>query len=280
MSFMAVGSEFWLRVAPAQRRFDTDSGRIIIQRFVRVRNRYSINPSPADRARALTITYEHWRKKSPPRYIAASFKAGSPIFHCPGLVFAASQLVQAGTFERVRNQVHFVKLHTMVFETKESAYKLDDKLKRLAEKVPGTEYAGYLGKGKRLVRICVRERQQVAVLKRQFPRAKPFHPPRWQVSKPLIVKLTSAEVRALLWLRVSTAAIEPIPSGVARTLGRLSKSGELVAKLRRRRLGSQYRLTALGIKARGKMLSLGLSTDILPQVKAAKILVLSKPFVS
>jgi hypothetical protein len=278
MSLMAVGSQFWWRVAPEQKHVDADRGQVVVQRIVRVRSRYSINPTSADKARALEITFERWAKKAPPRYIAISFRADSPVFYCPGLVFAANQLVQAGKFERAGNRLRFVKQQAMVFETKQGAYRLEEQLKRLAKEIPGTEYAGYLGKGRRQVRIYLRKRGLMASCKVRFPKAKSFHPPRWQVLKPLVVKLTSAHVKALLWLRVSTPEIEPAPMGVARTLSRLAKSAALVTRKGKKSVGSQYRLTPLGIKVRSRILSLGLCTEILPLVKAARTVVLSKPF--
>jgi hypothetical protein len=279
MSLMAVGSQFWWRVAPEQKHVDADRGQIVVQRIVRVRSRYSINPTSADKARALEITFERWEKKAPPRYIAISFRAGSPVFYCPGLVFAANQLVQAGKFERAANRLRFVKQHAMIFETKQDVYRLEEQLKRLAKEI-GTEYAGHLGKGKRQVRVYLRKRDQMASCKLRFPKAMPFHPPRWRVLKPLVVRLTSAEVKALLWLRISTPAIEPAPMGVARTLSGLAKSGALVTRKGKKSAGSQYRLTPLGIKVRSRILSIGLCTEILPLVKAARTVVLSKPFLN
>jgi hypothetical protein len=280
MSLMAVGSQFWWRVAPEQKHVDADGGQIVVQRIVRVRNRYSINPTSADKARALEITFERWEKEAPPRYIAISFKVDWPVFYCPGLVFAADQLIQAGKFERVGHGLQFVKQHAMIFETKQDVYRLEEQLKRLAKEIPGTEYAGHLGKGKRQVRIYLRKRDQMASCKLRFPKAKPFHPPRWRVLKPLVVRLTSAEVKALLWLRVSTPEIEPAPMGVARTLSRLAKCAALVTRKGKKSVGSQHRLTPLGIKVRSRILSLGLCTEILPLVKAARTVVLSKPFLS
>jgi len=253
-------------------------GQIVVQRMLRVRSRYSINPTSADKARALQITFERWRNQAPPRYIAISFRADCPVFYCPGLVFAANQLVQAGKFEQAGKRLRFVKQYAMILETKQAVYRLEEQLKRLAKAIPGTEYHGHLGKGWRQVRVYFRERHQMASCNVRFPKAKPFHPPHWRISKPLIVRLTSAEVKALLWLRVSTPIIEPAPMGIARTLSGLAKGGALVTRKGKKSLRGQYRLTSLGRRVRSRILSLGLCTEILPLVKAARIVVLSKPF--
>src|SRR6185503_11277188 len=109
MGFVARGGAFWFRVAPEHR--DVASGRasVTIQRMVRLRSRYSINPRPADRARALRVTYDFWRDRPRPRYVAMAFEHDTPVFHCPGLVFTSENLVPAGTLEQQGRRLQFIR---------------------------------------------------------------------------------------------------------------------------------------------------------------------------
>jgi hypothetical protein len=266
----ATGLRFWWRVTPEQKRVDAETGVILVQRMVRVRNRSNINPTNADKARALRITYDYWKHRRPPKYMAIEFRAGYPIFYCPGLIFTSQQLVRVGKFVRFGRHLSFVRQHALIFKTEEHASDIEPKLARFAERVPGAEYEGHLGKEPRQVKLYFQRRSDMATALGSFPKATRYRPSHWKVEKPLIVKLKPAHVRALLWLPVA-GDFSRVPAGVAKSLSTLARR-RIVRRTSRSEKKQRYALTSLGATVYSQLLSIKVDREILPLVRAAHTL--------
>jgi len=136
-----------------------------------------------------------WKRRKLPQYVTIQFGSDSPVFYCPGPIFAGGQCVRAGKFEKQGRRLRFIRQYDVGFVTDMDVYRLEKQLERFVREVPQTEYDGHLGKGQREVRLNFCSPSQIKTAIRKFPDARPVSKPEAKISKPLIVRLSSTQVK-------------------------------------------------------------------------------------